>query len=675
MKRNHTKFRTALALLLAVLMSVFALPVALAEDAAPDLTGLTAFVFNGASVTVTEGADANYDVVVVTSDGTESSPASLTNADGSVTYSVPDETTGGELQVGIKKKGGSYVFSGEGTGSIVVKKQATGDAILYLNGLTLTSAFTALITVNKDSTAACTVHAVAGTVNNLTDAVQNNDEVYTANAMAENAVIKGKAGSTLVITGGGTLNLTANGKNGIKANNLLTIEGDVTLNVTAPDNGISGENQITINSGAVTVTTREGDGIKAAADDQPVGALVINGGTVTVDSYGDCLQATASVTITGGTLDLTAYGGHAVTYNGDSDAYPSAKGIKVSGDYTVTDETTGAQTEVAATDCQLVISGGVFTINTPDDAIHSDQDVTITGGRFTIQTADDAIHAEYVTTLGAQNGADTDLVITVQTCYEGIEGAAVTVYSGTYKIYSTDDAINAANSDLRGESNTSLDADGALTIQNATVLAIGSSDMASAPAAGSQPYVVWTASGAATASNASSGGSGGFGPGGGFNPGRPGQGGFGPGGGFGGQGGSGFIANNTAVTVTDANGNELFSTTAYWNAQNTGTVNYVLFSSPDLTAGSRYTLTLGEGAGDPDMGTDPDPDEQPAMGDVNADGTVDARDALLTLQHAVQKTTLTAAQQARADVNGDKTIDAKDALKILQFAVGKITSF
>ncbi len=67
--------------------------------------------------------------------------------------------------------------------------------------------------------------------------------------------------------------------------------------------------------------------------------------------------------------------------------------------------------------------------------------------------------------------------------------------------------------------------------------------------------------------------------------------------------------------------------------------------------------------------------EKTVYGDVNGDGSVDAKDALLILQGAVGKVQLNGEQITAADVNGDRAIDAKDALLVLQFAVQKIDKF
>lgn len=63
------------------------------------------------------------------------------------------------------------------------------------------------------------------------------------------------------------------------------------------------------------------------------------------------------------------------------------------------------------------------------------------------------------------------------------------------------------------------------------------------------------------------------------------------------------------------------------------------------------------------------------LGDVNNDGKINSSDALLILQSAVGKITLSATQTLAADVNKDGKINSSDALKVLQYAVGKITSF
>ena len=62
-------------------------------------------------------------------------------------------------------------------------------------------------------------------------------------------------------------------------------------------------------------------------------------------------------------------------------------------------------------------------------------------------------------------------------------------------------------------------------------------------------------------------------------------------------------------------------------------------------------------------------------GDVDGDGEINARDALLALQHSVQIKILEQEQFTAADVNRDSKVDAADALCMLQYSVGIIDSF
>ena len=59
-------------------------------------------------------------------------------------------------------------------------------------------------------------------------------------------------------------------------------------------------------------------------------------------------------------------------------------------------------------------------------------------------------------------------------------------------------------------------------------------------------------------------------------------------------------------------------------------------------------------------------------GDINADGQINASDALYALQSSVSLRELTEEERERADVNADHAVNASDALLILQYSVGLI---
>lgn len=63
-----------------------------------------------------------------------------------------------------------------------------------------------------------------------------------------------------------------------------------------------------------------------------------------------------------------------------------------------------------------------------------------------------------------------------------------------------------------------------------------------------------------------------------------------------------------------------------------------------------------------------------SLGDVDGDGTITTKDALMLLQAANDQLNLTEEQFLRADINGDKELSAAEALRILQYVSGKVTT-
>ena len=316
---------------------------------------------------------------------------------------------------------GTYVFSGDcDNGSITVKKGVTGVTIV-LNGLTLTNDDSAAITLNK--TAEASLIAAAGTTNTVADTEGPSDE---------NAAVKVKSGAALAIGGKGTLTVDGNAKNGIKgaADAVITV-AEGKLNINAADDGLACDDELNITGGTLSITAG-GDAVKASPDtgENPdttsLGNVTISGGTLTLDAAKDGIQADGDLTISGGTFDVTANGGHTTALTDDS---ASCKGFKAGGALTVT--------------------GGTLTVDSADDALHASTDVTISGGTLTLATGDDGVHADNDLVIGTKGAASTSTPrIHITASYEGLEGTTVTVYSGDIDVAASDDGVNAANSTL-----------------------------------------------------------------------------------------------------------------------------------------------------------------------------------------------------------------------------------
>jgi hypothetical protein len=360
---------------------------------------------------------------------------------------------------------GEYSFDGtcsEGQIYVDVDKTnyADGAVTLSLQGLTLSNSKTSPIYVASVDDV-CEISSKKGTENVISDGTS-----YT-NADGGVGAIYSK--DDLKFKGKGTLTVNGNCEDAIVSKNDIRIWNS-TLIVNAVDDGIRGKDSVRIgdpdtlvaNGGdgdysnlSVTVTTTSGDGIKSTNyEDEGDGKININGGTITINSYGDAIQAEQEININGGTFDITTtgtvssnsssdsqqggnwqQGGQGGGWSNSSDSDVSAKGIKASLD----DSSTLSITPT------INITGGTFNITTTDDTIHSNGEVNITGGEFTLNSGDDGVHADDVVTIGTAGGALDDLAIYIVDCYEGIEGAVINQNSGTVIVNSQDDGYNAAN--------------------------------------------------------------------------------------------------------------------------------------------------------------------------------------------------------------------------------------
>ena len=510
---------------------------------------------------------------------------------------------------------GTYVFSGDcDDGSITVKKGVTG-VTLVLNGLTLTNADSAAITLNKTAEAA--LIAAAGSENTVAD---------TAGANDENAAVKVKSGASLLLSGTGTLTACGNTKNGIKgASDAVITVDELTLNIEAADDGLSCDDELTIKGGRVNITAG-GDAVKASPDtddaENPdttsLGNVTVSGGTMTLTAANDGVQADGDLTISGGTFAVTANGGHTTALIDDS---ASCKGLKAGK--------------------TLTVSGGTVNVDSADDALHAN-DVTVSGGTLTLASGDDAVHADNDLVVGVQGSSSTsNPKIDITASYEGLEGTTVSVYSGDIDVAASDDGVNAANSDLGERSDNyainiaggdlyidagsdgldsnnditmtggkvevygadammdaAIDYDGTFTLSGGTLFGAGME-----PGAGTQAYV-------AVGETSPSGGHGGMGGGQGMT--RPDktdgstmtppdgqQSGTRPekpsGDKNGWTGGKGQSANResalgikegSVITVQDASGKTLYTATAL------GSMSSVIFSSADIKEGETYTVLV-----------------------------------------------------------------------------------
>jgi hypothetical protein len=252
------------------------------------------------------------------------------------------------------------------------------------------------------------VYLVDGTQNQLSDG--SNYTLPDPESDEPNATLFSKA--DLIIDGTGSLLVLASYNDAIASKDGLIINnGEITVN--SVDDGLRGKDYIVIHQGTLAVTA-DGDGLKSdEQDDASKGYIQIDDGVITIMAGMDAMDAETAINITAGTFDLTGGGGSGAATGQDV----SMKGIKGLGSVNIT--------------------GGDFTINTADDAIHSNGDIVITDGVFSISTGDDGIHSDTSLTI---NGGR----IAILQSYEGLESALITINDGNIAIAASDDGINVA---------------------------------------------------------------------------------------------------------------------------------------------------------------------------------------------------------------------------------------
>ena len=243
---------------------------------------------------------------------------------------------------------GTYVVTGSSSdGNITVKKGSTG-VVLVLDDLDLTSTTGATLAVNKEAQVKL---IISGNVT-LTDNENPDDENSTDEAIADafdGAAMKFKANSQVYMTGDGTLTINGNAKNGIKTgdDSSLIVDGGVTVNIKATNDGINGNFDITLLGGnftieagddaihadhILTIGDRDGRGptIRVTGSNEGLEGTVVNmfGGEINITATDDAVNAANkdglyegvlgySVNMTGGSVTLNSMNGDGIDSNGN----------------------------------------------------------------------------------------------------------------------------------------------------------------------------------------------------------------------------------------------------------------------------------------------------------------------------------------------------------------------
>ncbi|MDD3077971.1 MAG: carbohydrate-binding domain-containing protein [Paludibacter sp.] len=298
---------------------------------------------------------------------------------------------------------GTYRLNGTLTdGQVVVN--SSGIVRLIMNDVSLSNSTTSPLFVKQ-------AHKTIIILPEGTESIIADGNSYVLTEDSLNAAIYSK--DYLAIYGEGTLYVNGNYNVGIHSKDELIIESGV-LDVTSVGVGIKGKDYLQVNGGNITVNSG-GDGLKSDNDSiSAFGYINIVNGTFSITSGGDAISATANINISGGNLSLLSGGG--------SDAEQgtfSTKGIKSSKN--------------------VIISGGVISVDAADNCIDANNDITINSGSLTMSSGNKPVDCD--SSFVINNGE-----IEIAKAVKGISAHYITVNGGQISVYSTNDCVKATRS-------------------------------------------------------------------------------------------------------------------------------------------------------------------------------------------------------------------------------------
>ena len=332
---------------------------------------------------------------------------------------------------------GTFIVRGELLGTLVVRANKSDKITLVLDGASITHENGAAILVSCCDKVFITL--AEDSKNVLSDG--ESYEITDGEATVDAALFSRE---DITINGRGSLEVHGNYKHGIVSKDDLVIFGG-TITVDSKNVGICGKDAVKLSVNFLTVNSGT-DAIRAKnSTDTSLGFIYIESGSYLLTAENDGIQASSIINITGGEFTVNSGGGstNASTVTGGGfnpdwgfgGGRPGKPGMSGgSSSVSPSDEESGKGIKATS---DLTVSGGIFSIDSADDAIHSNAIVTLSGCEMTISSGDDGIHGDSALSID-------ESTVKINKSYEGLEATEVFINGGDINLTASDDGINAA---------------------------------------------------------------------------------------------------------------------------------------------------------------------------------------------------------------------------------------
>ena len=369
-----------------------------------------------------------------------------------------------------------YIVSGENAnGSLTIDMPSDAKVQVVLDGLVLKNGDGAALHIIKADKVFLTL--APGSENTL----ENGGEFKDRDTNKVDAVIFSK--QDLTMNGTGKLTVLSPAGHGIACKDDFVVSG-AELVIECAEHAVEANDSIRIRDAYLTLTAGK-DGLHSEHDEKAdKGFVYIESGNIHIKAEGDGISAGAYLYVADGEIAVTAGGGNengTKASSGGWGGYPGGMG-RYPGNSSQNDSDSTSMKGLKAAG-KLTVAGGTLTLDTADDALHSDHDLLIESGSITIATGDDALHAE--NTLTVKNGT-----ILISQSYEGLEAHYIYVEGGNLTLTASDDGLNAAGGNDasgtaggrdgkfggRGGMFTSGSSDGKIVISGGSLYIVSSGD-------------------------------------------------------------------------------------------------------------------------------------------------------------------------------------------------------